>query len=74
MPREVTYKGVNQQGNSYTQYSDGSYAYKNVTPRRSTYFNTGNGHAFFKSETGISFHENKNKGFRNYTFKPKSLK
>ena len=34
MPREVTYKGVNKQGNSYTQYSDGSYAYKNVTPSK----------------------------------------
>ena len=37
--------------------------------KSSTYFNTGNGHAFYKSKNGVSFHENSNKGFRDYTFK-----
>ena len=46
MPREKSYEYTNKSGNHCTQYSDGSYAYKNASG--SSYYDTGKGHAFYK--------------------------
>ena len=67
----VNNKGTNSQGNDYTAYKDGKYAYKN--PRSdgqapSRYFNDGNGHAFYRQPgpDGYKWHENANQGYRDY--------
>ena len=44
--REKVYEGTNKLGNQFTQYSDGSYAYKNSSG--SSYYDTGKGHAFYR--------------------------
>ena len=69
--REVVYTGTNQQGNQYRVYSDGAYAYSNKNEEtgktKSTYFDTGAGHAFYQDKAnGFKFHENQNKGTKTY--------
>ena len=70
----IRYKGVNSDGNKYTVYNDGRYRYVNTNDEgksTSSYYNAGNGHAFFRKNDpeGYSFHENANKGYRDYKFK-----
>ena len=68
--KQVQNTGVNQQGNEYRAYTDGSYAYKNSNSdgsRSGNYYNTGAGHAFYENKNaGYSFHENQNQGYRSY--------
>lgn len=67
--------GTNSQGNDYSAYRDGGYSYNNRGTAesggdKSTYYNTGNGHAFYQNQTkGYTFHENQNQGFRDYKSK-----
>ena len=72
--RQVTGQSVNNQGNSYTQYSDGAYAYKNESG--SSYYNTGSGHGFYTSPSqgtqasngqSYSTHYNYNQGKNFFT-------
>lgn len=71
----IQYEGINSNGNKYTVYNDGRYRYVNVNAEgknASSYYNAGNGHAFFRKndpEKSYSFHENANKGYRDYKFK-----
>jgi len=74
--RQVTYSGVNEQGDSYRCYSDGGYAYKNSSG--SSYYNTGSGHGFYKSSSsgskasdGVPYtsHYNYNQGYSTTNYK-----
>merc|ERR1711894_52934 len=71
MPKEVSGSGTNKSGHGYTNYSDGGYRYTNYNSsggKSSTYYNTGSGHSFYKGTNGVSFHENSNQGFRDYSY------
>merc|ERR1712189_173082 len=74
--KEATYHGTNNQGSSYTSYSDGGYTYKN--PSGSSYYNTGSGHGFYNSGSkgtessgGVPYKTsyNYNQGFSNTYYK-----
>ena len=76
-PNNVNNRGTNSQGNDYSAYKNGSFAYRNANSDGSTnsrYFNDGHGHGFYdkKGPDGYKFHENANQGFRNY--QPKNNK
>merc|ERR1711860_71148 len=74
MSKEVSGSGTNNLGNNYTSYTDGGYSYTNYNSsggdggKSSTYYNTGSGHSFYKGTNGVSFHENSNQGFRDYSY------
>lgn len=75
----IYYQGVNSEGNRYTVYDDGRYRYVNSNSEgktSSSYYNAGNGHSFYRknSPDGYSYHENANKGYRDYKFKVPSEK
>lgn len=79
--KNVVYQGTNAQGNKYTTYESGAFRYSNsgsnVDKAASHYYDTGKGHSFYsKNNTaeapGYSFHENRNQGFRSYSFKGES--
>lgn len=79
MPKP-TYQGTNSQGNNYTNYDNGAYRYSNVNPdtgkTQGNYYNTGDGHAFYRQNqaaapgggkvpgSDYSWHENQNQGTR----------
>lgn len=73
MPRgdKVQNRGTNSQGNDYTAYKDGTYAYTNNNSDGppAHYYNAGNGHSFYRKPgpDGYSWHQNDNQGFRNIT-------
>lgn len=81
--KNVTYQGTNSQGNSYTKYDSGAYRYANKDSNgekaTSHYYDTGNGHSFYRKNNtseaqGYSYHENQNQGFRTYTSKESKAK
>ena len=73
MPKPV-YTTINQHGNLYTKYDNGSYRYVNTDAwgRRSHYYNTGNGCSFFTKNNpdGYSWYQNDKNGTRKYFEKP----
>merc|ERR1711953_537599 len=78
--KQATYKGENSQGNQYTQYSDGGYAYRNTNTTSSGqqwtsnyYSPKGDGAGFYKSSgcgecgaPGTQFYQN-SRGDRSYS-------